>query len=165
VVVKVYEERGFRIVTCDSITIETWPILPTVIDVTWLRCLQHLTNPVKNRLSQSPLELDFGVCKSLILCGRCRRENACYRKSRLSTVEPVKASTSRRLACDLMEPVRREVDAYLLDWLTHEPLRREWFFEQRDGNCRLMGYGPLGDWELGPKACQLNRSMQHHLIG
>jgi CRISPR-associated endonuclease Cas1 len=43
------------------------------------------------------------------------------------------------LACDLMEPVRPQVDAYLLDWMTHTPLRREWFFEQRDGNCRLMG--------------------------
>jgi hypothetical protein len=26
-----------------------------------------------------------------------------------------------------------------LDWLTHEPLRREWLFERRDGNCRLTG--------------------------
>jgi len=44
-----------------------------------------------------------------------------------------------RLACDLMEPVRPLVDAYVLHWITREPLRREWFFEQRDGNCRLMG--------------------------
>jgi len=43
------------------------------------------------------------------------------------------------LACDLMEPVRPLVDAYVLSWLTREPLRREWFFEQRDGTCRLMG--------------------------
>jgi CRISPR-associated endonuclease Cas1 len=42
------------------------------------------------------------------------------------------------LACDLMEPVRPQVDAFLLDWITRDPLRREWFFEQRDGNCRLM---------------------------
>jgi CRISPR-associated endonuclease Cas1 len=42
------------------------------------------------------------------------------------------------LAFDLMEPIRPQVDAYLLDWITDEPLRREWFFEQRDGNCRLM---------------------------
>ena len=42
------------------------------------------------------------------------------------------------LACDLMEPVRPQVDAYLLDWVSREPLKREWFFEQRDGNCRLM---------------------------
>jgi len=47
--------------------------------------------------------------------------------------------TRDSLACDLMEPVRPQVDAYVLDWITREPLRREWFFEQRDGNCRLMG--------------------------
>jgi CRISPR-associated endonuclease Cas1 len=43
------------------------------------------------------------------------------------------------LACDLMEPVRSQVDAYLLDWITRQPLKREWFFEERDGNCRLLG--------------------------
>lgn len=43
------------------------------------------------------------------------------------------------LACDLMEPVRPHVDAHLLKWITEGPLRREWFFEQRDGNCKLMG--------------------------
>src|SRR3989449_4414498 len=41
-------------------------------------------------------------------------------------------------ALDLMEPVRPQVDAFVLDWITREPLKREWFFEQRDGNCRLM---------------------------
>jgi CRISPR-associated endonuclease Cas1 len=43
------------------------------------------------------------------------------------------------LACDLMEPARPHVDAYLLKWITQGPLRRDWFFERRDGNCRLMG--------------------------
>jgi hypothetical protein len=43
------------------------------------------------------------------------------------------------LACDLMESVRPQVDAYLLDWITKGLVRREWFFEQRNGNCRLMG--------------------------
>jgi CRISPR-associated endonuclease Cas1 len=42
------------------------------------------------------------------------------------------------LACDLMEPIRSEVDAFVLDWLKREPLSRNSFFEQRDGNCRLM---------------------------
>lgn len=42
------------------------------------------------------------------------------------------------LACDLMEPVRPEVDAFVLAWVKREPLPRNWFFEQRDGNCRLM---------------------------
>jgi CRISPR-associated endonuclease Cas1 len=43
------------------------------------------------------------------------------------------------LAFDVMEPVRPMVDAYLLNWVGRETLKREWFFEQRDGNCRLMG--------------------------
>jgi CRISPR-associated endonuclease Cas1 len=42
------------------------------------------------------------------------------------------------LASDLMEPVRPQVDAFLLEWLTQEPLRRQWFLEERNGNCRLM---------------------------
>jgi phosphoenolpyruvate-dependent sugar phosphotransferase system EIIA component/CRISPR associated protein, Cas1 family len=33
------------------------------------------------------------------------------------------------LACDLMEPVRPLVDAYVFDWMDRGPLRREWFFE------------------------------------
>ncbi|HEY7351467.1 MAG TPA: CRISPR-associated endonuclease Cas1 [Terriglobales bacterium] len=48
-------------------------------------------------------------------------------------------TTSRdSLACDLMESVRPQVDRYLLTWLLSRPLRREWFFERSDGNCRLM---------------------------
>jgi CRISPR-associated endonuclease Cas1 len=43
------------------------------------------------------------------------------------------------LACDLMEPVRPMVDAYVFDWLNRGPLRGDWFFEQANGNCRLMG--------------------------
>lgn len=54
------------------------------------------------------------------------------------------------LACDVMEPVRPQVDAFLLDWLRRSPLKREWFFEQRDGNCRLMA----------PFAAKLSESTQ-----
>jgi CRISPR-associated endonuclease Cas1 len=54
------------------------------------------------------------------------------------------------LACDLMEPVRPQVDAYLLDWITRQYLRREWFFEQSDGNCRLMGSFAIRLSELAP---------------
>jgi CRISPR-associated endonuclease Cas1 len=42
------------------------------------------------------------------------------------------------LACDLMEAARPLVDAYVFDWISSEPLRREWFFELPNGNCRLM---------------------------
>lgn len=38
-----------------------------------------------------------------------------------------------------MEPIRPQVDAYVLNWISHETLKREWFFEGRDGSCRLMG--------------------------
>jgi CRISPR-associated protein Cas1 len=41
------------------------------------------------------------------------------------------------LSCDMMEPVRPNVDAFGLDWITRETPHREWFFKQRDGNCRL----------------------------
>jgi CRISPR-associated endonuclease Cas1 len=42
------------------------------------------------------------------------------------------------LACDLMEPIRPDVDAFVLDWIRREPLSRSSFFEQSNGNCRLM---------------------------
>jgi CRISPR-associated endonuclease Cas1 len=45
--------------------------------------------------------------------------------------------TRDSLACDLMEPIRPKADAFLLDWLHRAPLQRRWFFEERDGTCRL----------------------------
>ena len=42
------------------------------------------------------------------------------------------------LASDLMEPVRPQVDSFVLDWVARSPLKREWFFEEHNGNCRLM---------------------------
>jgi ribosomal protein L40E len=42
------------------------------------------------------------------------------------------------LALDLMEPIRAEVDAFVISWIKQGPLARNQFFEQRDGNCRLM---------------------------
>jgi hypothetical protein len=49
-----------------------------------------------------------------------------------------------------MEPVRRQVEAFVLDWTTRERLKREWFFEQRDGNCRLMGWFAVRLSETAP---------------
>ena len=51
----------------------------------------------------------------------------------------VDTSARDSLACDLMEPVRPHVDAYVLEWITKQLFNREWFVEQRDGTCRLMG--------------------------
>src|SRR5256885_5840168 len=41
------------------------------------------------------------------------------------------------LALDLIETIRPAIEAWLLDWLLHEPLRKAEFSEARDGNCRL----------------------------
>ncbi len=42
------------------------------------------------------------------------------------------------LACDLMEVCRPcGVDAFVLNWLQSEPLRRSDFWEDRNGNCRI----------------------------
>jgi len=49
------------------------------------------------------------------------------------------ADTANRdsLALDLIEPVRPAIEAWLLDWLLTEPLRRSDFLESSDGNCRI----------------------------
>jgi CRISPR-associated endonuclease Cas1 len=41
------------------------------------------------------------------------------------------------LACDLMEVCRPKIDAFVLNWLQREPLRKADFWEDRNGNCRL----------------------------
>ena len=41
------------------------------------------------------------------------------------------------LAFDVLEPVRPRVEAWILDWIAKEPLRRADFFETGTGNCRL----------------------------
>lgn len=43
------------------------------------------------------------------------------------------------LACDLMEVVRPDVDGFLFDWISSRAFKRDWFFEDRNGHCRLMG--------------------------
>jgi hypothetical protein len=42
------------------------------------------------------------------------------------------------LALDVLEPVRPQVEMWLLDWVAREPFRRSDFFETETGNCRLM---------------------------
>jgi CRISPR-associated endonuclease Cas1 len=42
------------------------------------------------------------------------------------------------LACDIMEVCRPKMDAFVLNWLQSEPLRKSDFNEDRNGNCRLV---------------------------
>ena len=54
------------------------------------------------------------------------------------------------LAYDLMEPVRATVDAFLVDWITRDLFKREWFTERPDGNCRLTASLAGGLSETAP---------------
>lgn len=42
------------------------------------------------------------------------------------------------LALDVLEPIRFQIEAWLLNWIASEPFRRSDFFETGTGNCRLM---------------------------
>jgi CRISPR-associated protein Cas1 len=55
------------------------------------------------------------------------------------------------LACDIMEPIRPKCDAFVLDWLQREPLRRSDFWEDRNGNCRLAS-------SLAVKLCETSNT-------
>jgi len=55
------------------------------------------------------------------------------------------------LACDVMETVRPEVDALLLDILTTRSFKKADFFERRDGMCRVMPPTTHQLAETGPR--------------
>jgi len=55
------------------------------------------------------------------------------------------------LACDLMEPVRPIVDAWVLDLLESRTFRRSDFFENREGVCRIMPPLTKGLAETAPR--------------
>lgn len=80
----------------------------------------------------------------------------------------VDAPNRDSLACDIMEAARPAVDAWLWSWLTREPLRRSDFFEERNGNCRLMGTFAAKLSETAPawgKGCAVGRIRGPHALG
>jgi CRISPR-associated endonuclease Cas1 len=54
------------------------------------------------------------------------------------------------LALDLIETIRPAIEAWLLDWLMQEPLRRSDFSEAADGNCRISSNLCSKLWETAP---------------
>jgi hypothetical protein len=50
-----------------------------------------------------------------------------------------------------MEVVRPDVDAFLFDWVSRTSFRRDWFFEERNGNCRLRGEFAVTLSETAPR--------------
>ena len=82
------------------------------------------------------------------------------------------------LALDLMEVVRPDVDAFVLDWIKRGPLPRNHFFELSNGNCRLMAgfastlsqtalkwghlVAPVAEW-FAREISTLKRERQYHI--
>jgi CRISPR-associated endonuclease Cas1 len=60
------------------------------------------------------------------------------------------------LACDLMEAVRPFVDEYVLGWIIRQPLKRSWFFEEHNGNCRLSS-------ELATQLAETSSTWRRHV--
>jgi CRISPR-associated endonuclease Cas1 len=61
------------------------------------------------------------------------------------------------LVCDLMEAVRPEVDAYVLDFLENKAFKKSNFFETREGVCRLM---PSISLDLVPSGQTWSRALR-----
>jgi hypothetical protein len=68
------------------------------------------------------------------------------------------------LASDLMEPIRPLVDEYVLNWLLQQPLKREWLFEERNGQCRLMSRFAERLSETAPRWAQAIAPIAEHVV-
>ena len=89
------------------------------------------------RLATNPPNAILNYCYALLLCEARLSAVAVGLDSGLGRLH-VDTPARDSLACDIMEAVRPSVDAWLLDWIMREPFRRSDFFEERNGNCRLL---------------------------
>ena len=86
----------------------------------------------------TPAHAILNYCLAL-LEAETRLALSAYRSGfRLGLVCITDTANRDSLALDVLEPVRPQVEAWLLDWVAREPLRRADFFETGTGNCRLM---------------------------
>jgi CRISPR-associated endonuclease Cas1 len=104
----------------------------------WLRFgSRHSPLTSGPRLAVNPansiLNYIFAIAES-----ECRLAvSACGLDAELGFIHSDSRSRSS-LALDVLETIRPSVEAWLLNWITREPLRRSDFFETGTGNCRLM---------------------------
>lgn len=89
------------------------------------------------RLATNPPNAILNYCYALLEC-EARLASAAVGLDPGMGMLHVDAPARDSLACDIMEAVRPSVDAWLLDWIVREPFRRSDFFEERNGNCRLL---------------------------
>jgi CRISPR-associated endonuclease Cas1 len=89
------------------------------------------------RLATNPPNAILNYCYALLECEARLASTAAGLDPGMGMLH-VDAPARDSLACDIMEAVRPSVDAWLLDWIMREPFRRSDFFEERNGNCRLL---------------------------
>lgn len=89
------------------------------------------------RLATNPTNAILNYCYALLECEASLAATACGLDAALGLLH-VDTPARNSLSCDIMEAVRPSVDAWLLDWIMREPFRRSDFFEERNGNCRLL---------------------------
>jgi len=89
------------------------------------------------RLAANPPNAILNYCYALLEC-ETRLASAAVGLDPGMGMLHVDTPARDSLACDIMEAVRPSVDSWLLDWIMREPFRRSDFFEERNGNCRLL---------------------------
>jgi CRISPR-associated endonuclease Cas1 len=89
------------------------------------------------RLATNPPNAILNYCYALLECETRLASTAVGLDPGMGLLH-VDTPARDSLACDIMEAVRPSVDAWLLDWIMREPFRRSDFFEERNGNCRLL---------------------------
>jgi len=90
------------------------------------------------RLAVTPVQAILNYCFALLESESRLALSALGLDAGLGVGLHTDTSNRDSLALDVLEPVRPQIETWLLDWIAHEPLRRADFFEMANGNCRLM---------------------------
>jgi CRISPR associated protein, Cas1 family len=118
----------------------TWPKadLPK-IPVHW-RFVGSRQSPLSGgpRLAVTPAHAILNYCFALLEAETRLAISALGMDSGLGLGLHTDTANRDSLAFDVLEPIRPQVETWLLDWIAKEPLRRADFFETATGNCRLM---------------------------
>lgn len=93
---------------------------------------------LSSRLAADPLNAMLNFTYALLEAESRLAATACGLDPGLGFIHVDGDKQRDSLACDLQEPIRPMVDEWILDRITAGPLRRADFFEERNGNCRLM---------------------------
>ena len=93
---------------------------------------------VSPRLAADPVNAMLNFSYALLEAEARLAANACGLDPGLGFFHADSTRPRDSLACDLQEPIRPMIDEWLLDRIMAGPLRRSDFFEERNGNCRLM---------------------------